>query len=50
MYELPGTKGIKQCIVDAGAVNGASPILLVTGEGHKIPLRMTAPEAEQKTA
>lgn len=50
MYELPGTKGIKQCIVDAGAVNGASPILLVTGEGHKIPLRMAAPEAEQKTA
>ena len=50
MYELPGTKGINQCIVDAGAVNGVSPILLVTGEGHKIPLRMTAPEAEQKTA
>ena len=49
MYELPGTKGIKQCIVDAGAVNGVSPILLVTGEGRKIPLRMTA-EAEQKTA
>ena len=50
MYELPGTKGIKQCIVDAGAVNGASPILLVTGEGRRIPLPMTAPEAEQKTA
>ena len=50
MYELPGTKGIKQCIVDAGAVNGVSPIILVTGEGHKIPLRLTATEAEQKTA
>ena len=50
MYELPGTKGIKQCIVDAGAVNGTSPILLVTGEGHKIPLPMTVSEAEQKTA
>ena len=25
MYELPGTKGIKQCIVDAGAVNGTHP-------------------------
>ena len=50
MYELPGTKGIKQCIVDAGAVNGASPILLVTGEGHKIPLRLNVPEADQKTA
>ena len=25
MYELPGVKGIKQCIVDAGAVNGVSP-------------------------
>ena len=50
MYELPGTNGIKQCIVDAGAVNGASPIILVTGEGHKIPLRLNVPEAEQKTA
>ena len=50
MYELPGTKGIKQCIVDAGAVNGTSPILLVTGEGHKIPLRLNVPEADQKTA
>ena len=50
MYELPGTKGIKQCIVDASAVNGTSPIWLVTGEGHKIPLRLNIPEAEQKTA
>ncbi len=51
MYELPGTKGIKQCIVDAGAVNGASPIILVTGEGHKIPLRLNPQtQAEQKTA
>ena len=50
MYELPGTKGIKQCIVDAGAVNGASPIILVTGEGRRIPLRLNVPEAEQKTA
>ncbi len=50
MYELPGTKGIKQCIVDAGAVNGTSPILLVTGEGHKIPLRLNVLEADQKTA
>ena len=50
MYELPGTKGIKQCIVDAGAVNGTSPIILVTGEGHRIPLHLNAPEAEQKTA
>ena len=50
MYELPGTNGIKQCIVDAGAVNGASPIILVTGEGHKIPLRLNVPEAKQKTA
>ena len=50
MYELPGTKGIKQCIVHAGAVNGTSPILLVTGEGHKIPLRLNVPEADQKTA
>ena len=50
MYELPGTKGIKQCIVDAGAVNGVSPIILVTGEGRRIPLRLNVPEAEQKTA
>ncbi len=50
MYELPGTKGIKQCIVDAGAVNGTSPIVLVTGEGHRIPLHLNAPEAKQKTA
>ena len=49
MYELPGTKGIKQCIVDGGAVNGTSPVILVTGEGHKIPLRLTA-EDERKTA
>ncbi len=50
MYELPGTKGIKQCMVDEGAVNGTSPVILVTGEGHKIPLRLNAPEPEQKTA
>ncbi len=51
MYELPGTKGIKQCIVDAGAVNGASPILLVTGEGRRIPLPMNPQtQADQKTA
>ena len=50
MYELPGTKGIKQCVVDAGAVNGTSPVILVTGEGHRIPLRLPPPEAEQKTA
>ncbi len=49
MYELPGTNGIKQCIVDGGAVNGTSPVILVTGEGHKIPLRITA-EDERKTA
>ncbi len=50
MYELPGTKGIKQCIVDAGAVNGVSSVILVTREGHEIPLRMNKPEAEQKSA
>ena len=41
MYELPGTTGIKKCIVEAGAVNGTSPIILETGEGHSIPLHMT---------
>ncbi len=50
MYELPGTNGIKQCIVDSDAVNDMSPVTLVTGEGHRIPLRLNAPEAEQKTA
>ena len=49
MYELPGTNGIKQCIVDGGAVNGTSPVILVTREGRKIPLQMTA-EDERKTA
>ena len=49
MYELPGTKGIKKCIVEAGAVNGTSPIILETGEGHSVPLHMT-PASGQKTA
>ena len=52
MYELPGTKGVKQCIVDAGAVKGTSPVILVTTDGTRIPLHLTPADVEvaQKTA
>ena len=54
MYELPGAKGVKQCIVDAGSVNGTSPVILVTTEGRRIPLHLAPTnvevEVEQKTA
>ena len=51
MYELPGTKGIDKCVVDAGAINGTTPVLLVTGDGHQIPLKLEGDsEPEQKSA
>ena len=51
MYELPGTKGIAKCVVDAGAINGTSPVLLVTGDGSQMPLaRDDDSEPERKSA
>ena len=50
MYELPGTDGIERCLVDAGAINGTSPVLLVTRDGRQIPLNLDGPEPEQKSA
>ena len=51
MYELPGMKGIDKCVVDAGAINGNAPVLLVTGDGNQIPLKLEGdPESEQKSA
>ncbi len=50
MYELPGTKGIAKCVVDAGAIRGTSQVLLVTGDGQQFPLATEESEPKQKSA
>ena len=50
MYEIPGTKGIEKCVVDAGAIDGTSPVLLVTGDGSHVTLTTEDSKPEQKSA
>ncbi len=45
MFEMPGMKGIEKCVVDAGAIDAAAPVLLVTGDGKEFPLPI---DAEQR--
>ena len=50
MYEVPGTKGIEKCVVDAGAIDGTSPVLLVTGDGSHVTFTTEESKPEQKSA
>ena len=50
MYEVPGAKGIEKCVVDAGAIDGTSPVLLVTGDGNHVTLTTEESKPEQKSA
>ena len=50
MYELPGASDIEKCVVDAGAINGASPVMLVTRDGRQIPVEIEDSKAKRKTA
>ena len=38
MYELPSLKGVERCIVDADAVEGKGPPLLLTAAGQSVEL------------
>ena len=49
MYELPGSKDVVKCVVDADVINGLAPVTLVTRDGAEIPL-ITEDFAARKTA
>ena len=36
MYELPSLKGVERCIVDAEAISGQGPPILLTGSGQRV--------------
>ena len=50
MFELPGMSGVEKCVVDAGAIKGDAPVMLVMGDGRQTPLMIEVPAQERKSA
>ncbi len=50
MYELPSMEGVKKCVIDGETVRDRAPVVLLDGNGKKVPTPIPDADAESPAA